>query len=574
VLLFLVGTEGVVCSEEEEEACPRDVDPSKSCWLGMTPPASRGGDSERSGRPVPPLHREITPNAWRPGTRFTLAALVAVAAAIRLSTLGIQSYWDDEAATVFLLKLGFWKMLQTIPKTESTPPLYYVLAWVWAKIFGTGEPALRSLSALFGVATVPVVYAAAKELVSRRAALVAAALVACNPFLVWYSQEARSYALYTFLGALSFFFFVRFLREGHAVALWCWAIASTLALSTHYFAVFLVAPEAAWLVLIASSRRAAALTAVVFVASAGLALLPLARHQQAKPELTARRASLIHSEAAHHYSTKALGGGGISETPLAGRVVRIPKEFLVGLDIPAEIEVSAVAGLLALAAIWLLVRRAVASERCGANVAASIGMAMIAIPIALALVGEDYLLPYYLIGAIVPLAIATAAGFAATRTGLGLAGALCLLSLAVIAFVSATPRYQRENWRGAARALGPARVDRAVVVTPSDLTTMGFDTPLPIYEAGLQQISREGAEVRELDILGVRVTGAVLPRQLLRAPSSSFRPAGRVSDDSFTLLRFVSQQPVHVSRRALLPSHFGDWPPHRVTVFIQHTQHS
>ena len=77
---------------------------------------------------------------------LALAALIAAAAAIRFSTLDVQSYWDDEAATVSLVRLDFWKMLQTIPKTESTPPLYYILAWVWARLFGTGEFALRSLS--------------------------------------------------------------------------------------------------------------------------------------------------------------------------------------------------------------------------------------------------------------------------------------------------------------------------------------------------------------------------------------------------------------------------------------------
>ena len=50
-------------------------------------------------------------------------------------------------------------MLRPIPTTESTPPLYYVLARGWAVVFGTGEVGLRSLSALLGTLTIPVVYA-------------------------------------------------------------------------------------------------------------------------------------------------------------------------------------------------------------------------------------------------------------------------------------------------------------------------------------------------------------------------------------------------------------------------------
>ena len=50
-------------------------------------------------------------------------------------------------------------MLGLLPQNETTPPLFYCVAWVWARVFGFGEFALRSLPALAGVATVPVMYA-------------------------------------------------------------------------------------------------------------------------------------------------------------------------------------------------------------------------------------------------------------------------------------------------------------------------------------------------------------------------------------------------------------------------------
>ena len=92
-------------------------------------------------------------------------------------------------------------MLSTIARTESTPPLYYALAWLWAKLFGHGEAGLRSLSAVVGTLTVPVAWRAGGELFgAARAGLVAAALVAVNPYFVWYSQEARSYSLLVLMG--------------------------------------------------------------------------------------------------------------------------------------------------------------------------------------------------------------------------------------------------------------------------------------------------------------------------------------------------------------------------------------
>ena len=71
---------------------------------------------------------------------------------------------------------------------------------------------MRSLSALFGAATVPLAYCIGAELSSRRAGLITAALVAVNPMLIWYSQEARSYALLVFFCAASLLFFARALR--------------------------------------------------------------------------------------------------------------------------------------------------------------------------------------------------------------------------------------------------------------------------------------------------------------------------------------------------------------------------
>ena len=149
---------------------------------------------------------------------------------------------------------SFGDMLHEVKASESNPPLYYVLAWGWAKAFGTGEFGLRSLSALFGAATVPVAYLIGRQLASRRAGLILAALVAVNPMLIWYSQEARSYALLVFFGALSLLFFVRALdtRRGRDLALW--ALASALALCSHYFAVFAVGIEAVWLLVALRSR--------------------------------------------------------------------------------------------------------------------------------------------------------------------------------------------------------------------------------------------------------------------------------------------------------------------------------
>src|SRR5207248_1609296 len=173
-----------------------------------------------------------------------VAALTVLAALLRFYRLGHQGFWFDEANTALLVHFSPGKMLGLVPQTESTPPLYYCIAWVWARIFGYGETALRSLSAVAGVLTVPIAYGIGRKLVSIRAGLILAALTACNPLLVWYSQEARSYALLVLLSAASLLAFAYLLERPTAWSGAAWVIASALALAAHYYALLVLVPEA------------------------------------------------------------------------------------------------------------------------------------------------------------------------------------------------------------------------------------------------------------------------------------------------------------------------------------------
>jgi mannosyltransferase len=243
---------------------------------------------------------------------FALALVCVAGAALRFVTLGTQSLWFDEAVTAQLVRSDLTAMLSAIPDSESTPPLFYLLQWLATRLLGTGEVALRLLPALLGIATIPVAWALGRRLAGPRAALAAAALVAVNPMLVWFSQEARAYALLALLGALSGLLWLRALespRTGRAVA---WGVFPALALATHYFAVFVVAPQALWLALRAPALRAR-VAALAPPAAAAAALAPLALAQRSNE-----------------------GAAFIGETGLARRLAAVPKQFLVGYDAPLE----------------------------------------------------------------------------------------------------------------------------------------------------------------------------------------------------------------------------------------------
>ena len=292
-----------------------------------------------------------------------LAGIVVLAAALRFATLDVQSYWFDEATTVHLLRMGLGDMLAAIPDSESTPPLYYVAAWLWTQVLGTGEVGLRSLSALAGTATIPVVYAIGARAVSSRAGLVAAGLAAANPLLVWYSQEARAYALLVLLAALTLLVLPRALERPSARNLAALATLAALAVATHYFAAFLVVPEALWLLHRLRSRAVVPVAAVGVVA---LALLPMAIGQ------------------AENDGARFIRGS--SEI---GRLAAVPKQFLVGYDAPGETLATILAAILALYGLYLLVRRATGDERAGAAPLAVLAAVVVAVPAVLSFTGTS-----------------------------------------------------------------------------------------------------------------------------------------------------------------------------------------
>src|SRR3954462_11268711 len=111
-------------------------------------------------------------------SRRDCVALLVIALAgalLRFLTLDHQSYDHDEAVTAGrVLHASFGATMHVVHNGERSPPLYYILAWLWSKPFGTGEVGLRSLSALAGTLTIPLAYRAAVVFASKRAGLIAA----------------------------------------------------------------------------------------------------------------------------------------------------------------------------------------------------------------------------------------------------------------------------------------------------------------------------------------------------------------------------------------------------------------
>jgi mannosyltransferase len=379
---------------------------------------------------------------------WIVAGLTAVAALLRFLTLGVQSYHHDEVVTASrILRGSFGHAMDAVGFSESAPPLYYALAWAWTQLTGTGEFGLRSLSALAGVATVPVVYLIGLELRGRRAGLMAAALVAVNPMLLWYSQEARAYSLLALFGAVSLLYCIRALRYGRPRDLTFWGVASGLALATHYFAVFPIVAEA---VLLLRRRGRATLHGLWIVAAACLLLAPLAIHQM----------SIGHAEWIGTFS-------------LGHRIWETAATFVTGEtgDIIGQPERPALAFAplaLCIGAFVLLVARADRDQRRGAALPLAVGVVALGVPILLALVSssKDYVLARNVLPALIPLLVVVAIAVtlpSARRLGTVLGAALIVYSLGFCIWASYSPQLQRPDWSAVAQRLGEPQQPRAMV---------------------------------------------------------------------------------------------------------------
>lgn len=472
--------------------------------------------------------------AWWP-----LAALTLLAAALRLSTLDLQSFWFDEAYTpVHVLRASLWATLRGVSRTENTPPLWYVIAWADARVLGTGEVALRLPSALAGIAAVPVAWAIGRELADRRAAIVCAALVTFNPLFVWYSQEARAYGLYVLMAALSMLCFLRAEREPTRGRMALFALTGALALLTHYFEVFLLIPMVLWLFWRPRTRRAA-LAAIAVIALVGAALVPL-----------------ILAQGGHN--TQWIG-----EWALSQRLEAIPRYYLTGysgLPLGHSIELLVALPIFAGLALglWRMSDPQPASRRRrerrdagvlrGVLLALSIAACGVLIPIAMIAFGADYLAPRNLVGAMIPVTVVIAVVVAwpgTGRAGAVLAATMALGFLAICVDVDLSPSLQRGNWRDLAKALrGGVGGTQERAVTTVELGS----APLEYYLPGLHKLTpHTSVLVREIDETGYEP----LLASAGEPPAPGFRLVARLDVDGLFVYRFASPVARPVSEETL-----------------------
>ncbi|HEX2114527.1 MAG TPA: glycosyltransferase family 39 protein [Alphaproteobacteria bacterium] len=131
----------------------------------------------------------------RAATFGLVAAILALGLALRAWNLGGESLWLDEAHSIVQGRRWWRTLWGPNAVHEPSPPLYFTVLHIWLRVFGESEAIARALSALFGMATILVVFVLGGIAGGTRVAVAAAALAATSPMLVIYSRETRGYAL-------------------------------------------------------------------------------------------------------------------------------------------------------------------------------------------------------------------------------------------------------------------------------------------------------------------------------------------------------------------------------------------
>jgi mannosyltransferase len=192
------------------------------------------------------MPEEVPELAGRTRIAAGVVVVLVLAAGLLLRFWTRSGLWLDEALTVDIARKPL-SQLPNLLKHDGAPPLYYVLLHYWISLFGQSNDAVRSLSGVISVLTLPVAWLCGKRFGGRATAWTLLVLVASAPFAVYYATESRMYSLVILLTGLGFLALERAVRAPKPGNLIAVAVVAAALLYTQYWSVYLIAMVAIWL---------------------------------------------------------------------------------------------------------------------------------------------------------------------------------------------------------------------------------------------------------------------------------------------------------------------------------------
>ena len=430
----------------------------------------------------------------RTGVVVPLLAVLAVV--LRLPNLG-ESVWYDEvwysASRAGSSLSDVWSDFLMQPPA----PLYGLVMYLWVRVAGDGEVAVRLPSLVLGIASIGLTYRIAAVYGSPRVALLAAAFLCVSPVHVWYSQEATPYAMTLVVLLASVLAWLRLREDPTRPARYvAYGGALLVTVFTHYFTVLFLLPLTLLsLGLDASSRRRVFAVHAFVVSSLVLAL-----------------------GIKFHFGVLRTGQGFLRPfTPFEWWMLFF-HWFLQGNALwtfspyrltPAHLLADPlfVACQVAFAALFL---RGIFSHRPEPRRASELVVLISAVPVAMVLLtqaGDRQLyIERYLLGLLPFFAIALARGaasFVDRRAAIACAAAIGVVGAASYgAWLHKSDTWtvykQNPDWRAAAQYLGDHAASDAVIVTTALQNELDYYLPRQRNEPALRTLRYDGRALESL----------------------------------------------------------------------------
>ncbi|MEP6909097.1 MAG: glycosyltransferase family 39 protein [Actinomycetota bacterium] len=195
-----------------------------------------------------------------------VTACAVVLAAFFLAVLHAWPPHEDEALALFVGRDSLGGLLQTVHAERGGAPLHFLVAWVVVHL-GGGLTALRLASALFAVASVPVLAMLSARLAGRRVAIVAVMLASASWLVLFHGVYGRMYSLFLLTSALSYLALLVAVERDDRGRWALWALATLATIASHPYGALVLASEGVFVLARARTKRAFLAMAIVTLAA-------------------------------------------------------------------------------------------------------------------------------------------------------------------------------------------------------------------------------------------------------------------------------------------------------------------
>lgn len=171
--------------------------------------------------------------------KYLIVLIILLGLFLRIYNLNSESLWSDEGYSINEAKFSIHEIISHMGYNPN-PPLYLITLHFWINLFGDSAFSVRFLSFIFSSISLVLLFLLTKRIFDKKTAVFSTLILSLSTFHIYYAQEARSYALFSMLGLLSYYSFYKFNDWSSKRNILYYLISTTLMIYTHVFGIFIM----------------------------------------------------------------------------------------------------------------------------------------------------------------------------------------------------------------------------------------------------------------------------------------------------------------------------------------------